>query len=143
MELNNLLPTISNKIFNRNINPNDITNKYINNIFNNIKKEIPNKNFNFYWYYHDDEEWATFGIYTNNDPILEGLDEQYFMSSDGEDLIVVSSLEDNIKIEFVNSVLINAKDEKEFLNLVYYNNLYDIFGFTKYQWEQFTNLGSK
>ena len=95
------------------------------------------------WRFDEDcgDEWISLGMYNKNpflseDEIID-LDESCFISSEGTDLFAIDQENNYICFFIYDKVVFKVKNEKEFIQKVLDENMYDIFGYSKEEWEAF------
>ena len=146
MNIKILVPKLYKKIFNKPINASIIKYSPIKKVLDNIKEDNPNLNLSLLtlcWRFDEDygDEWVSLGVYNRNSFLTEDeidyLDDCYFISSDGVDIFTIDQINNNIYFLIYDKVIFNVKDEKEFIQKVLNESMYDIFGFSKEEWEEF------
>ena len=146
MNIKKAFPKLYKKIFNKPIIASTIKYSLIKKVLNNIKGDNPNldlSSFTLCWRFDEEygDEWVSLGVYNKNNSLTEDeidyLDDYYFISSDGADIFTIDQVNNNIYFLIYNKVIFNVKDEKEFIQKVLNENMYDVFGLSKEKWEEF------
>lgn len=146
MDIKSLFPKLYKKIFNKPIIASAIKYPIIKKVLNNIKEDNPNldlSSFTLCWRFDEEygDEWVSLGVYNKNNSLTEDeidyLDDYYFISSDGADIFTIDQVNNDIYFLIYNKVIFKVKDEKEFIQKVLNENMYDIFGLSKEKWEKF------
>lgn len=146
MNIKILFPNLYKKVFNKPINASIIRYSPVKKVLDNIKEDNPNLNLSsliLCWRFDEDygDEWISLGLYNKNNFLtgdeIDYLDDYYFISSDGADIFTIDQINNNIYFLIYDKIIFNVKDEKEFIQKVLNENMYDIFGFSKEEWEEF------
>ena len=146
MNIKILFPKLYKKIFNKPINASIIRYSPVKKVLDNIKEDNPNLNLSsliLCWRFDEDygDEWISLGVYNKNNFLtgdeIDYLDDYYFISSDGADIFTIDQINNNIYFLIYDKVIFNVKDEKEFIQKILNESMYDIFGFSKEEWEEF------
>lgn len=144
VDIKKVFPRTYKKIFNKPIAASVIGYSPIKKALNEMLEDNPDLNLSqiiLCWRFDEDygDEWVSLGMFDKNpllseDEIID-LDESCFISSDGVDIFAIDQENDYICFFIYNKIIFKFKNEEEFIRKILDENMYDIFGFSKEEWE--------
>ena len=144
IDIKKIFPKTYKKIINKPIMASTINYPPIKKTLNEMLEDNPDLNLSqvvLCWRFDEDygDEWVSLGMFDKNpllseDEIID-LDESCFISSDGIDLFTIDQKNDYICFFIYNKPIFKVKNEEEFIRKILNENMYDIFGFSRKEWE--------
>lgn len=144
IDIKKTFPKIYKKIINKPIMASTINYPPIKKTLNEMLEDNPDLNLSqivLYWRFDEDcgDEWISLGMFDKNPLLSEDeivdLDESCFISSDSIDIFAIDQENDCICFFIYNKLIFKVKNEKEFTRKILDENMYDIFGFSRKEWE--------
>lgn len=144
VNIKKIFPKIYKKIINKPIMASIINYPPIKKALNEMLEDNPDLSLSqivLCWRFDEDygDEWVSLGMFNKNPFLSEDeitdLDESCFISSDGVDLFVIDQENDYLCFFIYNKLIFKVKNEKEFIRKILDENMYDIFGFSRKEWE--------
>ena len=144
VNIKKIFPKTYKKIINKPIMASIINYPPIKKALNEMLEDNPDLNLSqivLCWRFDEDygDEWVSLGMFNKNPFLSEDeitdLDESCFISSDGIDIFVIDQENDYLCFFIYNKLIFKVKNEKEFIRKILDENMYDIFGFSRKEWE--------